>query len=399
MAQFLKPAAAALKRSAIYALVLGSAVMVAACSEAEGPGEPRAVEVGVIEVVTEDVIMSATLPARTVAYETSEVRPQINGHIRQRLFTEGQFVRAGQPLFRVDESLYRAAVNQAEANLASARANAEAAVARAERYRPLAEMEAVSQQEYTDAAAQARIARASVAQSEAALETARINLRYTTVSAPISGRIGRALSTVGALVSANQGDPLAVIQRIDPIYVDIQQSSAEMTALRQSIARGDLERGSTTARLQLEDGSLYPITGTVQFSEVVVNPDTGSITMRAQFPNPNGLLLPGMFVRAIFDQAVQPDALLIPQQALLRDFDGSAFVYVVGAESKAERRKITADRTVGNNWVVTDGLQAGDRVITQGLGNIKHGDAVRAVPASAPQRIGAPAAPAGAAEE
>lgn len=392
MVQSRNPASAPLRRTIAYALTLGAAALLAACSEQQGPGERPPVEVGVIEVAAEDVAISTTLPARTAAYETSEVRPQINGHIRQRLFTEGQVVRAGQPLFRVDDSLYRAAVNQANANLASARANAEAAVARAERYRPLAEMEAVSQQEYTDAAAQARIARAAVAQNEAALETARINLRYTTVSAPISGRIGRAISTVGALVSANQAEPLAVIQRIDPIYVDIQQSSAEMTALRQSFARGDLQRGSTSVRLQLEDGSIYPTTGSVQFSEVVVNPDTGSVTLRAQFRNPDGLLLPGMFVRAIFDQAVQPGALLIPQPALLRDFDGSAFVYVVGADNKAERRKIVADRTVGTNWVVTDGLKAGERVITQGLGNIKHGDPVRAVPASAPQRIGGSAA-------
>src|SRR5690606_8971692 len=300
---------------------------------------------------------------RTAAFEVSEVRPQITGYIRQRLFREGQMVRAGQPLYQVDPSLYRAAVNQASANLASARAAAEAAEARAERYRPLAEMEAVSQQEYTDAAAQARMARATVAQSEAALETAHINLRYTTIPAPIGGSIGRSLATVGALVSANQPDPLAVIQRIDPIYVDIQQSSAEMTALRQSLARGELVQADASVRLRLEDGSEYPLPGMVQFSEVVVNPGTGSVTLRARFPNPEGLLLPGMFVRAVCDQAIQPGVLLVPQPALLRDFDGTAYLYVAGSDNKAERRKVTATRTSGASWVISSGLTAGERVI------------------------------------
>lgn len=377
-----------LKRAIASAAVFAAPFLLTACGDKEAAREPLTTEVGYVEVSARDVTLSASLPGRTAAYETSEVRPQISGLIRERLFAEGQVVRAGQPLFRVDSSLYRAAVEQASANLASARANAEAATARADRYRPLAEMEAVSQQEYTDAAAQARIARAAVAQNEAALQTARINMRYTTITAPIGGRIGRSLSTVGALVSANQADPLAVIQRIDPIYVDIQQSSAELTALRRSFTSGSLRQGSTSVQLEFEDGSRFPITGTLQFSEVVVNPDTGSVTLRARFSNPEGLLLPGMFVRAILDQAVQPGALLIPQPALLRDFDGSAYVYLVGEGNKAERRRITADRTSGTNWIVSAGLKAGDKVITQGAGNLKHGDPIRPVPASSPQRIG-----------
>ncbi len=371
--------------------VLGAALaLTAACSGDGGPPERQAVEVGFVTVEARDIAISATLSGRTVAYETSEVRPQISGHIRRRLFTEGSFVRAGEPLYQIDPSLYQAAANQAEANLASARANAEAAVARADRLRPLAEMEAVSQQEFTDADAAARMARATIAQNEAALETARINLRYTTITAPISGRIGRSAYTVGALVNANQADPLSVIQRIDPIYVDIQQSSADLTALRQSLAQGALQQGSANVRLELEDGSIYPQSGTLEFSEMVVNPSTGSVALRARFPNPDGLLMPGMFVRAIFEQAVQPGALLIPQSAVQRDFDGSAYVFVVGPDDKAVRRMVTADRTQGPNWVVTSGIQTGDRVITQGLDNLRHDDPVRAVPATTAAQRAAP---------
>jgi membrane fusion protein (multidrug efflux system) len=336
------------------------------------------------------VPLSVTLSGRTVAYETSEVRPQITGLIRRRLFAEGGYVRAGQPLYQIDASLYRASVNQAQANLDSSRASADAAVARADRYRPLAEMEAVAKQDYTDAAAQARVARADVARNAAALETARINLRYTNVPAPISGRIGRSLSTVGALVSANQAEPLAVIQRLDPIYVDMQQSVADLTALRRSVQQGTVAAGSTTVHLKLDDGSDYGYTGQVQFSDVTVQESTGTVTLRATFPNHQGLLLPGMFVKAMFDQAIQPNAFLVPQPAVLRDFDGSAYVFVVGPGNKALRRKVTADRTMGTNWVVTAGLKPGDRVILQGLNNLKAGAKVRPVPATAPQRVAVP---------
>ena len=362
----------------------------AGCS-AGGDDNRQPPEVGFVVVQPSAVPVSVTLAGRTVAYETSEVRPQISGLIRRRLFTEGSVVRAGQPLYQIEASLYRAAVNQAEANLASARASAEAAVARADRYKPLAEMEAVAAQDYTDAAAQARVARAGIAQNAAALETARINLRYTTVTAPIGGRIGRSLSTVGALVSANQPGPLAVIQRLDPIYVDMQQSSAELTALRLALERGEVAPGNASVRLTLEDGSAYEYAGRVQFSDIAVDEGTGTVTLRASFANPQGLLLPGMFVKAVFDQAVEPNAFLVPQPALQRDFDGSAFVFVVGRDNKAMRRKVTALRTAGTNWVVTEGLRAGDRVITPGLGNtIRHDSEVRAVPASAPQKVAPP---------
>lgn len=369
-------------KQALSCLALLSSLGLAACGDGEGRPERPPVTVGYVTVNARDIPVAATLTGRTVAYETSEVRPQINGHIRRRLFTEGSFVRAGQALYRIDASIYQAAVNQAEANLVSAQANADAAIARADRLRPLAEMEAVSQQEYTDADAAARVARAAIAQNEAMLETARINLRYTTISAPISGRIGRSAFTVGALVSANQADPLAVIQRIDPIYVDIQQSSGGMLAMQQALAEGTLQEGSTSVRLELEDGSTYPLPGTIQFSEMRVNPGTGSVTLRARFPNPEGLLLPGMFVRAKFEQAIQPGALLVPQPAVRRDFDGSAYLFVVGPDDKAERRRVTAERAFGTDWIVTSGIEAGDRVITQGIDNLRHDDPVEASPAN-----------------
>lgn len=350
-------------------------------------GQRGQTQVGFVVMQRTSVPVQSLLGGRTVAFESSEVRPQVNGVIRRRYFTEGSFVRQGQPLYQIDPSLYRAAVNQAQANVAAARATLDAAQVRANRYKPLAEMEAISKQDYTDAAAQARQARASVAQSSAALDTARINLRYTSIPAPISGRIGRSLSTVGALVTANQADPLAVIQRLDPIYVDIQQSSADLTTLRRTLAAGGAAAGSTQVRLKLEDGSDYGYTGTVQFSENLVNESTGTVTLRARFPNPQGVLLPGMFVQALFTQAVDTAVFLVPQQALQRDIGGEAFVFVVGAGNKAERRKVLADRTYGDAWVVTSGLQPGDKVITQGTNNLRSGAPIKPVPASAPQKI------------
>jgi len=372
-------------------LVLPAAVLLlAGCSQSEaenGRGQRGPAQVGFVVAQPTSVPVQSLLGGRTVAFETSEVRPQVNGLIRRRQFTEGSYVRQGQPLFQIDPSLYRAAVNEAQASVASARATLDAAQVRANRYKPLAEMEAISKQEYTDAAAQARQARAAVAQNSAQLDTARINLRFTSIPAPISGRIGRSLSTVGALVTANQSEPLAVIQRLDPMYVDIQQSSADMTKLRRAVAAGGVSPGSTQVRLKLEDGTDYGYTGTVQFSEVMVNESTGTVTLRARFPNPQNVLLPGMFVQALFTQAVDQNVFLIPQAAVQRDIGGDAFVFVVGAGNKAERRKVVADRTVGANWVVSAGLRVGDKVITQGTANLRNAAELRPVPASAAQRI------------
>lgn len=344
-------------------------------------------QVGFVVVHPSAVPVPVSLPGRVVAFETSEVRPQITGVIHKRLFTEGATVRAGQPLFQIDPSLYSASVNQANANLASARAMAEAADAKAQRYKPLAQIEAVAKQDYTDALAAARQARASVAQGQAALDTARINLRFTTVPAPITGKIGRSLFTVGALVSANQTDPLALIQRMDPIFVDMQQSSAELLALRRALSSGGALKGSTAVRLQLEDGTLYPAAGVVQFSEVTVNAATGTVTLRASFPNPNGVLLPGMFVQSRFEQSINPRAFLVPQAAVQHDIGGEAYIFLVDANNKAQRRNVTAERTYGSAWVVTEGLKDGDKIITQGINGLRPDTEVKAVPANTPERL------------
>ncbi|WP_052071896.1 efflux RND transporter periplasmic adaptor subunit [Sphingopyxis sp. MWB1] len=375
------------KGAPLLAAALGAVMlMLAACSDTDKGRDRGPPEVGYVVVQSAAVPITTELGGRTQAFETSEVRPQVSGIIRRRLFTEGGFVKAGQPLYQIDASLYQAAAEQAAANLASARAAAAAAEERARRLEPLAKMQAVAEQDYTDAVAQARVARAAVAQNAAALKTAQINLRYATISAPISGRIGRSLATPGALVSASQAQPLAVIQQIDPIYVDMQQSSAELTRLRQSLGKGGITAGDMTVRLQLDDGSDYGFTGRLQFSEAAVNEATGTVTLRARFPNPKGLLLPGMFVTALFDQAIEQGAILVPQPAVQRDFNGSAFVYVVSKDNKAMRRTISTARTAGAYWVVTEGLKAGERVITQGLGNLRHDAPVRPVSASKAQR-------------
>jgi membrane fusion protein (multidrug efflux system) len=390
--KILSPNALCVRHRMRLPLLLLAVASLSACSGESGKdqGEKPAAAVGYIVAATSTVPVGVTLSGRTVAFETSEVRPQVTGVIRKRFFTEGSLVKAGQPLFEIDPSLYRAAVNQAQANLSSARASAEAASVKADRYRPLADMEAIAKQDYTDALSQARVAKASIAQNAATLDTAKINLRFTTVPAPISGRIGRSLITVGALSSATQADPLAVIQRMDPIYVDMQQSANELTALRRRLADGGVLPGSTDVRLQLDGGTMYPLAGTVQFSEVTVDQTTGTVTLRARFPNPDGALLPGMFVTAMFNQASDPNAMLIPQNAVQRDFDGSAYVMLAGADGKAVRRKVTAERTYGANAVVTGGLKKGDKVIVQGLNGLRQGAAIKAVPSTSEQKVAPP---------
>jgi membrane fusion protein (multidrug efflux system) len=346
--------------------------------------------VGYVVVQPTSVPVTTELAGRVTAYQMSEVRPQVAGILQKRFFTEGSIVKAGQTLYQIDPSVYQAQAAQAQANLQSAQANANAARIRAQRYRPLAEMEAVSQQEYTDVAAQAQQANAAVAQNNAAVQSARINLRFTKVPAPITGRIGRSLVTEGALVTTNQAEPLAVIQRLDPIFVDIQQSSAAMLALRKALAKGGAIPASATVRLVLEDGSDFGRTGTVQFTEVVVNQNTGTVTLRARFDNPEGLLLPGMFVRAQFAQAIDTQAFLVPQAGVSRDPKGAATVYVVGPNNRAVARTVVAERTQGAYWVVTQGLAPGDKVIVQGTANLRPDAEIRPVPANAPQKLQAP---------
>lgn len=368
----------------------GGAAKENAGGRGRGPGGPA--QVGFVVVQATSVPVTVELPGRVTPYQVSEVRPQVAGIVQRRLFTEGSLVREGQTLYQIDPSLYDAQVAQAQANLESASATAQAARVRADRYRPLAQIEAVSQQDLTDVQAQARQAEAAVAQNRAQLRTAQINLRFTRVPAPISGRIGRSLVTEGALVTTNQVDPLAVIQRLDPIYVDMQQSSAALLALRKALGSGDVAPATAQVRLIMPDGSDYGASGVVQFSEISVDPNTGTVTLRARFPNPGGLLLPGMFVRAVFAQAVDTQAILVPQAALSRDPRGRATVYVVGPGNRAIARTVVADRTQGAAWVVTQGLAPGEKVIVQGTANLRPDAPIRPVPATTPQKLAPPPA-------
>jgi len=386
------------RQPAAFCFFLTTLSFVAGCSsqtagkDGAGRGNRGPAQVGFVVIQPTSAAITTELGGRVAAFQMSEVRPQVNGVIRKRFFTEGALVRQGQTLYQIDPSLYQAAAAEARANRDSARANADATRVRAQRFRPLAEIEAISKQDYTDAAAQARQAQAAVAQTSAQLQTAQINLRFTNVPAPITGRIGRSLLTEGALATANQADPLAVIQRLDPVYVDIQQSSADLLALRRALTRDGIVPTTAAVRLKLEDGSDYGLTGTVEFSEAMVSTNTGTVTLRARFANPQSLLLPGMFVRAVFSQATNTQAFLVPQAAVARDPTGAAKVFVVGPNNRAIERPIVADRAQGAYWVVTSGLNAGDRVIVQGTANLKANAPIKPVAANAAQRVAPPAA-------
>jgi len=343
--------------------------------------------VGFVVVQQTDVPVETELPGRTSPYRTSEVRPQITGIIQRRLFTEGAVVHAGQSLYEIDARPYQAAFAEASANLSSAIANEEAARAVAERYKPLAAIEAVSKQDYSNAVGAARQASAGVAQRRAQLDTARINLRFTTVPAPITGRIGRSLVTDGGLVTANQATAIAQINQLDPIYVDIQQSAAQLIAMRRAFGGTG---SAADVRLRLEDGSDYGVAGKVKFTDTIVDEGTGTVTLRAEFPNPDGLLLPGMFVRARLAQAIDKGVFLVPQTGVQRNVQGEPFVWIAGAGNKAEHRQITVSRTDGTNWVVTGGLKAGEHVLVQGIGTLKPDQKIKPVPADAPQHVGPP---------
>lgn len=373
--------------------VLALSLALAACGQ-EPQKEKKPPRVGFAVMAETSVPLEVELPGRITPYQQGQVRPQVTGVIMRQLFTEGAMVRKGQPLYQIDASLYRAASDQAAANLTAAQATAEAARAKADRYKPLASEQAVAQQDYTDAAALARQTRAAVAQQRAALATARINLRYTTVPSPLTGRIGRSLYTQGALATANQADPLAVVSVLDPIYVDIQQSGADLIRLRRMLASGGAAPKTGQVKLKLDDGTDYPLPGTLEFSEVTVDTGTGTVNLRARFPNPDGLLLPGLFVRARLTQATQSRVILVPQGALSRDPRGNATVFVLGKGNKAELRQVTADHTQGDAWVVTQGLKPGDKVITQGVGKIRPGQGVIPVPDTTPEKPMKPMKPA-----
>ncbi len=366
-------------------------------STARAPAQAGPPEVAVVDVKPERVAITTELPGRTSAYLIAEVRPQVSGIIQKRLFQEGSDVKAGDVLYQIDPATYRAAHDSAKAALARAEANITSIRFRAERYRELVEIRAVSQQEYDDAAAALKQAEAEIAAGKAAVDSARINLAYTRVIAPITGRIGKSSVTVGALVTAGQGMPLATIQQIDPVYVDATQSSATLLRLQQSMASGALKRDSANrakVKLILEDGNIYPLGGTLKFQDVTVDPTTGSVILRMVFPNPKGVLLPGMFVRAVLEEGVNEQALLIPQQGVNRDPKGNPLALIADAEGKVQQKMLTLDRTIGDKWLVSSGLAPGDRVIVEGMQKVKPGVSVKVVPFDpAKSGQGQPAAP------
>ncbi len=338
--------------------------------------------VGVQTLRARPVTLSTELPGRTVPYLIAEVRPQVGGIVQSRQFTEGADVRAGQTLYQIDPATYRASYASAQATLAKAQANLRTARLKADRYRELVQIKAISQQDGDDTAAALGQAEADVAAGKASVENARINLAFARLDAPISGRIGRSTVTPGALVTANQATALTTIQQLDPIYVDVTQPSAAVLRLRQAMAHGDLEQagGAAKVELLLEDGSRYPLPGRLEFSDVTVDQSTGSITLRAVFPNPNADLLPGMYVRAVLQEGVKQQAVLVPQQAVSRNGAGKPTAFVVGADRKLHLRVLDTERALGDQWLVRGGLQPGEQVAVDGLSRARDGIEVKTVP-------------------
>ena len=351
-------------KPAVPALLLAISLttLLSACKEEPATAAAPPPKVGVITLQPQAFALTSELPGRTSAYRVAEVRPQVNGIILKRLFTEGREVKAGQQLYQIDPALYAATLKSAQATLQSSQSLAE-------RYQLLVDEQAVSRQEFDEA-------RAKQLEAEAALQTATINLRYTKVLAPIAGRIGRSAVSEGALVSNGQSTAMAVIQQLDPIYVDVTQSSLEILKLRNDLASGRLQKAgnnAATVKLLLEDGSEYPQAGQLEFSEVSVDPGTGSVTLRAVFPNPKHDLLPGMFVHAQLQAGVSAQAILAPQQGVTRNLKGQPTALVVNQNDQVELRELQAERTAGNTWLINHGLQAGDRLIVEGLQFVKPG--------------------------
>jgi len=365
-------------------LLLVALLALAGCGKEQG-GPPPPPEVSVVTLKPRAVEITDQLPGRTTAFRVAEVRPQVTGVVQKRLFAEGTEVKAGEQLFQIDAGSYRAALSSAEAALKRAEAQAVTAKLLAERYAPLIAANAVSKQENDEAIAANARAEADVASARAAVESARINVVYTQVLSPISGRIGRTMITEGALVTSGQPAPLATVQQLDPIYVDITQSSTEMLRLQRQLANGELvkdESNQAEVSLTLEDGSRYPERGRLKVSEASVDPSTGSVVLRAVFPNPRRELLPGMFVRAQLSQGTRSAALMVPQRGVNHNPRGEATVLIVDKDEKVAERVVTADRTIGDEWLITAGLSPGDRVIVDGLQKAKPGSPVKAVPAA-----------------
>jgi len=339
--------------------------------DAQQNRQQSAPKVDVVSLIPQTVTIKTELPARTVAFRQAEVRPQVNGIIKKRLFEEGADVKAGQQLYQIDKAPFQAALQMAKAELASAQANIQSTKARADRFKGLIDNKAISQQDYDDAQAAYLQAQAEVAVAQANIQTAEINLRYTKVNAPIDGRIGRSNITEGALVTAQQESPLATITQTDPIYVDISQASKEALRLRRQLLSGRIaDKDAGQVRLKLEDGSTYQHQGVLQFSEVNVNEATGSLVMRAKFPNPEGLLLPGMYVKTEVNEGTMDDAILVPHKAVMFSREGTASVMLVNDENIVEQRHIEVRHSIEHNWLVSDGLSGEEKVIVEGLQKI-----------------------------
>jgi membrane fusion protein (multidrug efflux system) len=354
-----------------------------ACDGSKAPTGPQAPpQVTVQTIKPQSVVIKTALPGRTAPTVIAEVRPQVTGIVQSRSFTEGAEVKAGSTLYRIDPATYRTAYESARATVAKAEAGTQTARRNLARLKELVEIKFVSQQAFDDAASNLRQSEADLEAAKAAAEAARINLAYTNVTAPISGRTGRSSVTAGALVTANQPTPLVTIQQLNPMYVDVTQSSTEVLRLRRAMASGELKRAREDAarvRLLLEDGTEYSTDGSLQFSDVTVDASTGAITLRALFPNPDGVLLPNMYVRAVIEEGVRDNAILVPQQAVTRDSKGQAIALVVGAKDIVEQRVLKTVRTIGSDWLVDEGLKPGDRVIVEGLQRARPGAPVQPV--------------------
>lgn len=362
-------------------LMLSGGLALTGCDDQQAQEQGGQVpEVGIVTLKSEPLQITTELPGRTNAFRVAEVRPQVSGIILKRNFTEGSDVEAGVSLYQIDPATYQASYESAKGDLAQAQAQANIAQVTLNRYKKLLGTQYISQQDYDDAQAQAQQTSAAVVAAKAAVETARINLAYTKVTSPISGRIGKSAVTEGALVTSGQTNALATVQQLDPIYVDVTQSSNDFLRLKQELANGSLKQEGGKAKVELvtNDGNKYPQTGTLEFSDVSVDQTTGSITLRAIFPNPDMTLLPGMFVRAKLEEGTRPNAILVPQQGVTRTPRGDASAMVIGEGDKVEVRQITAEQAIGDKWLVTDGLKEGDRVIVSGLQKVRPGAQVKA---------------------
>lgn len=359
--------------------LLSLVAALAACSGKPAMPPQGPVEVGYVDLQPTQAALTTELTGRIASTMTSDVRPQVDGIIRERLFKEGSDVKAGQALYVIDARSYRASRDQIAAQIESARATLQSAQNKADRYRKLSDNQAVSRQDIDDAIAAAGTARATLHQYEANLRAADLNLEYTRVLAPISGRIGRSAVTPGALVSAAQTTALATISQLDPVYVDITQSSAQLLELRKRLASGSVLPTAAVVHLKLEDGSDYPLAGSVEFSEVSVDENAGTVVLRAKFPNPQRLLLPGMFVRIETPQGIVPNAVLAPQEGITRDAKGNAIALVVGADNKVTQRTVKPVKAIGNQWVISEGLKAGEHLIVQGTDKALPGATVKPV--------------------